>query len=119
MEPGPPDASDADEIFDQDLTDVLEARGQELEEQSRTLLATGAATITRPEVILRATLQPPSRWRHGMLRIVAEDPASGHVQGNSSLTLRRGPRTSASLADELTIHLAMELAHGNFTTGQQ
>lgn len=119
MEPDPPDAGDADEVFDQELTDVLAAHGQELEEKSRALLATGTATITRPAVILRASLQAPSRWRHGMLRIVAEDPASGHVRGGSSLTLRRGPRTSASLADELTIHLAMELAHGNFTTGQQ
>jgi hypothetical protein len=120
MEPDPPDAdadadADADEIFDQELTDVLEARGDELENKSQALLATGAATITGPGVILRATLQAPRRWQHGMLKITTEDPASGQVRGGSSLTLRRGSRSSTSLAREITIHLAMELAHGNFT----
>ena len=116
MEPDPPDA---DEVFDQELTDVLAAHGEELEEKSRALLATGAATITRPGVILRPTLQAPRRWRHGMLKITAEDPASGEARGGSYLTLNRGSRTSPSLAREITIHLAMELAHGDFSLDQE
>ncbi len=113
------DLPDADEISDQELTDVLEAHGDELEEKSRALLTAGAATITRPGIILRATLQAPRRWQHGMLKITAEDPASGEARGGSSLTLNRGSRTSASLASELTIHLAMELAHGGYSLDQE
>jgi hypothetical protein len=108
---------DADEIFDQELTDVLAACGQELEELSRVLLATGAGSITRPWVTLRVRLQVPRRWRSGLLEIAAHDPASGTVMGSSSITLGRQGPDSASLIREITIHLGMELAHGNFGAG--
>jgi hypothetical protein len=110
---------DADEIFDQELTEVLAAYGQELEELSRVLLATGTGSITMPWVTLRLGLQEPRRWRSGRLEIAAHDPASGPVMGGSSITLgRRGP-DSASLIREITIHLGMELAHGDFSAGPQ
>jgi hypothetical protein len=108
---------DADEIFDQELTDVLAAYGQELEEQSRVLIATGAASITRPWVILRARLQVPRRWRRGLLEIAAHDPASGTVMGGGSMMLGRQGQHSASLVREITVHLGMELAHGDFSAG--
>jgi hypothetical protein len=108
---------DADEIFDQELTDVLAAYGPELEELSRVLLATGTGTITRPWVTLRARLQVPRRWRNGLLEIAAQDPASGTVMGGSSITLGRQGPDSASLIREVTIHLGMELAHGDFSAG--
>ena len=106
---------DAGEIFDQELTDVLAAHGQELEEQSRVLLATGTGSITRPWVVLRIRLQVPRRWRRGLLEIAAHDPASGTVMGGSSMTLGRQGPDSASLIREITIRLGMELAHGDFS----
>jgi hypothetical protein len=108
---------DAGEIADQELTDVLAAYGEELEEQSRVLIATGSASITRPWVILRARLQVPRRWRRGRLEIAAHDPASGTVMGASSITLGRQAPRSASLIRGITIQLGMELAHGDFSAG--
>jgi hypothetical protein len=105
---------DADEIFDQELTDVLAAYGEQLEELSRVLLATGTGSITRPWVTLRVRLQVPRRWRSGLLEIAAHDPASGTVMGGSSITLGRQGPDSASLIHQITIHLGMVLAHGNF-----
>jgi|SRR5580692_470454 hypothetical protein len=107
----------AGEIFDQELTDVLAAYGRELQEQSRVLIATGAASISTPRVILRARLRVPRRWRHGLLEIAALDPASGSVMGGSATTLSRPGPDRASLVRELTIHLGMELAHGDFSAG--
>jgi hypothetical protein len=108
---------DADEIFDQELTDVLAAYGHELEELSRILLASGTGSITRPWVTLQVRLQEPRRWRSGLLEMAAHDPASGAVMGGSSITLARRGLGGASLIREITIHLGMELAHGDFTAG--
>jgi hypothetical protein len=110
---------DADEIFDQELTDVLAAYSQELEELSRLLLATGTGSITRPWVRLEVRLQVPRRWRSGLLEIAARDPASGTVMGGSAITLGRQGLDSASLIREITIHLGMELAHGDLSAGSQ
>jgi hypothetical protein len=108
---------DADEIFDQELTDVLAAYGQELEELSRVLLATGTGSITRPWVTLRIRLQVPRRWRSGLLEIAAHDPSRGTVIGGSSITLGRQDPDTASLIREITIHLGTELAHGDLSAG--
>jgi hypothetical protein len=108
---------DADEIVDQALTDVLAAYGQELEELSRVLLATGTGSITSPWVTLQVRVQEPRRWRSGLLEIAAHDPGSGTVMGGSSVTLGRQDPGSASLIREITIHLGMELARGDFSAG--
>ena len=91
MPPGQPEPA---EIFDHELTRILAIHGPELEETSRILLATGAATIARPEVILRVRLRVPSRWRRGLLEIAAEDPASGAALARSASTLAGRARTA-------------------------
>jgi hypothetical protein len=108
---------DADEIFDQELTDVLATYGQELEELSRVLVATGTGSITGPFVALRVTLQVPRRWRGGLLEIAALDPASRAVIGGSAMRLSRQHPDSASLIREIIIHVGMALAHGDFSAG--
>lgn len=114
-----PDQPEPAEIFDHELTRVLAVHGPELEETSRTLLATGAASLTRPEMILRLRLQVPRRWRRGLLEITAEDPASGAVLGRSASPLGRRGRDSRALIQEITIDLGMELAHGRPGAGPQ
>jgi hypothetical protein len=113
----PPGQPEPAEILDHELTRILAIHGPELEETSRILLATGAATIARPEVILRVRLRVPSRWRRGLLEIAAEDPASGAALARSASTLRRSGQDSAALRQEITIDLAMELAYGRYRAG--
>jgi hypothetical protein len=100
------------EIFDDELTRVLQEHG--LQEQSRALLTTGAASIAVPGMMLHARLRIPRRWRKGLLEVTTEDSASGAVLGTSSSPLSRGGRShgSLSLIDEITIQLALEVAHG-------
>ena len=104
------DDADSDEEFDHQLTRVLEARGQELEEQSRALLATGSVLITGPGLILRARLRPPRWWRRGELTTELEDAASHEVVYGRG-PLDRGVRDQAALVHEITIRLAFDLAH--------
>jgi hypothetical protein len=108
------DGTDTGEVFDQELTRVLREHGQMLEEQSLALLAAGATSISVPGVILRARLRAPRRWRHGLLALTSEDPASGEVLGTSSSPLRRTGRNhgSLSLIEEITTRLALQLAYG-------
>jgi len=113
MGPHRPDDGEADEVFDRKLTHVLQTRGNALEEQSRALMATGAVSIDSPEAILHAKLRHPPWRRRVLLEIAAEDPVTGEVRSNSSVSLRTAGRNRASLIEEITICLANELAHGN------
>ena len=106
-----PDDADSDEEFDHQLTHVLESRGQELEEQSRALLATGSALITAPGLVLRARLRPPRWWRRGELQTALEDTAS-HEVVYGGIPLDRGIRGQTALVEEITIRLAFDIAHG-------
>ena len=110
MEDGP----DNGEVIDHELTRVLREHGQMLEEHSLALLATGVTSISVPGVTLHARLRVPRRWRPGLLALTSEDPASGEVLGTSSSPLRRTGRIhgSLSLIEEITIHLALQLAYG-------
>ena len=110
----PADGAEAGEVFDHELTRVLHEHGQVLEEQSRALLTTGAASICVPGVMLHARLRIPRRWRKGLLEVTSEDPASGEVLGSSSSTLGRAGRNhgSLSLINEITIQLALEVVYG-------
>ncbi len=58
---------------------MLDARGQELAEQSQILPATGTASIPIPGAPLHARLRSPSWWRHGLLELAAEDARSGEI----------------------------------------
>jgi hypothetical protein len=111
MEDDQPDATETEEVFDHELTNVLQREGKALEENSEALLTTGAVSITRPGLVLRARLRVP-RWRRGLLEITAEDPVSGEVKGSSSIALSQSGRNRASFVKEITIHLGLELAHG-------
>lgn len=113
MEPHPPDDREADEVFDHELTHVLQTRGNALEEQSWALMATGAVSIDSPEAILHAKLRHPRLRRRVLLEIATEDPITGEVRSSSSIPLRTANRNRASLIEEITIRLANELAHGN------
>jgi len=73
----PGDDAEAGDIPDHELTRVLQEHGQALEEQSRALLATGAASISVDGLLLHARLRVPRRWRKGLLELTLEDPASG------------------------------------------
>ncbi len=108
----PADDGAAAEIFDEELTRVLREHG--LEEQSRDLLTTGAASIAVPGMMLHARLRIPRRWRKGLLEVTTEDSASGAVLGTSSSPLSRAGRNhgSLSLIDEITIQLALEVVYG-------
>ncbi len=114
-----PDQPEPAGIFDHELTRVLAVHGPELEETSRILLATGTASITRPEVILRVRLRVPRRWRRGLLEITVEDPASGAVLGRSASPLGRPGLDGMALIQEITIDLGMELAHRHLGAGPQ
>jgi hypothetical protein len=118
MEHDQPDATEPGEVFDYELTSVLQAEGEMLEQHSEALLATGAVSITRPGVILHATLRLP-RWRRGLLEVTAEDPVSGEVIGSSGAVLSKRGQDHESLVRELTISLALELAHGLGSAGPQ
>jgi hypothetical protein len=67
------------EVVDHELTRILHVHGQVLEEQSRTLVITGAASICMPGILLRARLRVPRRWRKGLLEVTSEDPSSGEA----------------------------------------
>jgi hypothetical protein len=112
MEQDPPDAVDASDVFDHELTRVLQVHGQALEKQSRALLATGEASIAVPGVILRARLRAPRRWRRGLLETATENPATGAVTHSSSRPAGRAGHDRASLLREITIDLALELTYG-------
>lgn len=105
------DRPEPEEVFDHELTNVLQAEGKALEAKSEALLATGVASITRPGLVLHARLRV-SRWRRGLLEITAEDPVSGEVRGSSSTVLSQTGRNRASLVGEITINLGLEIAHG-------
>jgi hypothetical protein len=108
------DGAEAGEIVDHELTRVLHEHAQVLEEQSRALVMTGAASISVPGVLLHARLRIPRRWRKGLLEITSEDPSSGVALGTSSSPLSRAGRShgSLSLIDEVTIELACEVVYG-------
>jgi hypothetical protein len=106
---GDPEAAEAGEAFDHELTDVLQARGHELEELSQQLLATGAGSIAGPGVILRARLRAPRWWRRGSLEISTEDSVSGEVRRGSWSLGRAAGRDRESLIMEITVDLALML----------
>lgn len=83
------DGAEAGEVVDHELTRVLHEHAQVLEEQSRALVTTGAASISVPGVLLHARLRIPRRWRKGLLEITSEDPSSGVALGTSSSPLSR------------------------------
>jgi hypothetical protein len=108
------DGAEAGEVVDHELTRVLHEHAQVLEEQSRALVTTGAASISVPGVLLHARLRIPRRWRKGLLEITSEDPSSGVALGTSSSPLSRAGRSHGSLPliDEVTIKLACEVVYG-------
>jgi hypothetical protein len=108
------DGAEADEVVDHELTRVLHEHGQLLEEQSRALVTTGAASISVPGMLLHARLRLPRRWRKGLLEITSEDPSSGAALGTSSSPLSQAGRShgSLSLIEEVTIQLAFEVVYG-------
>jgi hypothetical protein len=113
MEQDPaPDAAGADEVFDRELTDVLQVHGQALEKLSQALLAKGEASIALPGVILRVRLRAPRWWRRGLLETSTENPVTGAITHTSSQPAGRAGRDRASLLREITIDLAFELTYG-------
>jgi hypothetical protein len=108
------------EVVDDELTRILHVHGQVLEEQSRTLVITGTASICMPGILLRARLRVPRRWRKGLLEVTSEDPSSGEALGTCTASLGRvgHNRGSLSLADEITIRLAGQVADGPSTQGK-
>lgn len=112
MGDGPADGAEPGEVFDHELTRVLREYG--LEEKSQALLTAGAASIAAPGVTLHARLRMPRRWRKGLLEVTSRDRASGEVLGTSSRPLDRAGRShgALSLADEITIDLALEVVYG-------
>ena len=114
MADSPGDDAEAGDIPDHELTRVLQEHGQALEEQSRALLATGAASISVDGLLLHARLRVPRRWRKGLLELTLEDPASGETPDTSSGPLDRAGRSpgSLSLISEITIRLAMAIVYG-------
>jgi hypothetical protein len=101
--------ADGADIPDHELTRVLREHGPLLEEQTRVLLATGAAEVAVPGLLLHARLRPPRRWRKGLLEVTSEDPFTGETLDTSS-PLRRTPRPS-SRTEEITIHLALQIVY--------
>jgi hypothetical protein len=108
------DSSEPDEVFDQELTDVLAVHGEMLEEQARVLLANGKATVELPQVTLRVRLRQPRWWRQGVLEIETEDKATGETSGSTSVVVAMTGTDGDVLIQEITIHLAVELAHGHW-----
>jgi hypothetical protein len=112
--------TESDEVFDHELTRVLQEHGQMLEEQSRVLLAKGAASIELPGVVLQARLRAPSRYRKGLLEIRSEDSNGGEL-GTSSRPLDRAGRErgSLSLTEEIAVDLALEFLQWRASPGPQ
>ena len=119
MGDSPAREAEGDDVFDHELTRVLQEHGDLLEERARALLTGGTASICGPEVTLHAQLRPPRRWRKGLLEVTSRDAASGAVLATSSRPLDRAgaDRGSASLLAEITIDLALELAYGPHRSG--
>lgn len=115
MQDNPQGAAEADAVFDAELTQVLQARGDELEELSRVLLATGQGSITGPGVILQLRLRIPRWWRQGSLQVDIKDSVTGEVTRSSASRLGRtgAGRDRNSLIEEITVDVAMEFAHGH------
>jgi hypothetical protein len=107
----PADDAEAGDIPDHELTRVLQEHGQALEEQSRALRATGAASISVDGLLLHARLRLPRRWRKGRLELTLEDPSSGESLDTSSGPLGRTRRSHGplSLIDQITIRLALQV----------
>ena len=110
---------EADEVFDHELTHMLDARGQELAEQSQILLATGTASIPMPGATLHARLRSPRWWRHGLLELAAEDARSGEITRACSVPVGKSDRSHVALTREITINLAYELTYGPSSTGTE
>jgi hypothetical protein len=108
------DPPDEDEVFDQELTDVLAAHGDMLEEKARALLANGKAAVELPQVALRVRLRQPRWWRQGVLEVETENKATGEVSGSTSVVVAMTGTDGSALIQEITIHLAVELAHGHW-----
>ena len=107
---------EADEVFDHELTNMLDARGQQLAEQARILLATGTASIPIPGARLHARPRTPRWWRHGLLEMSAEDAHSGEITRACAVPVGKSDRSEAALAREITINLAYELTYGPSST---
>lgn len=108
------DGAEADEVFDHELTQVLQDRGDDLEELSQALLATGQGSIAGPGVMLRARLRAPRRWRRGSLHVDVEDAVSGQVTASFGSSLDRADsRDRDSISRKIAIDIALELAHGH------
>jgi hypothetical protein len=117
VEHDPPGLDKADGLFDRELTHVLATLGPMLEETSQALLATGAASISRPEVLLQARLRV-SRWRRrGWLEVTAEDPVSGAMTSGFATAVGWAGRDQAQLIRDISVHLALELTYGASGTG--
>jgi hypothetical protein len=101
--------ADAADIPDRELTRVLREHGPLLEEQIRALLATGAAEIAVPRLLLHARMRSPRRWRKGLLEVTSEDPFTGATLASTS-PLRRTP-WPPSLTQEIAIRLALEIVN--------
>jgi hypothetical protein len=106
------DGVEASDVFDHELTRVLQVHGPALEKLSRALLTAGEASIVVPGATLRATLRAPRWWRRGLLETVTENPVTGAITHTSSRPAVRAGRDRASLLREITIDLALELTYG-------
>jgi hypothetical protein len=114
-----PELGDAGEVFDHELTQVLETLGPMLEEKSLALLTTGAASISRPDVRLQARLRV-SRWRRrGWLQVTAEDPVSGAMTSGFAAAVGPAGRDQTQLIRQISVHLALELTYGVPSARQQ
>jgi hypothetical protein len=111
------DSSEPDEVFDQELTDVLTVHGEMLEEHARALVANGKSTVELPEVTLRVRLRQPRWWRQGVLEIETKSKATGETSGSTSVVVAMAGTDGDVLIQEITIHLAVELAHGHWRSG--
>ena len=111
MTDSPADDAEAGDTPDHELTRVLQQHGQVLEEQSRALLATGAASISIDGLRLEARLRAPRRWRKGLLELTLENPSSGETLSTSAGPLDRTRRGHGplSLIDQITIRLALQV----------
>lgn len=104
-----PEGLDADEDFDSQVNLVLEVDADLLSEHAELLMTAGSTVIARAgAVMLRASLKLPTRWRSGVLRIAVER-ADGASSSSSIIPLYR-TQHPAQVADELPLHLAIQLA---------
>ena len=106
------EGTEDDGIFDAELTRTFDVFGQRLAEQSRVLVAEGAASVPIPGGTMRARLRRPRWWRPGLLEVAAQDAASGEIIWRGSEALLRSDRHDAALVEKITMSLAMELTYG-------